>query len=437
MRTNAKGQGAVAFTHEGAPTKVLTPEAELRRTVMACMLWEDNFYEDGVSVAERIASLVGRVPAAKVVAIAEEARDKMHLRHAPLWLAVGLARAGQGRLLADLLPKIILRADELAEFLALYWKDGRCPLAAGVKRGLAKAFQRFSEYELAKYNRDAAVKLRDVLFLCHAKPTDAKQAEVWKRLVEGRLAVPDTWEVSLSAKGNTRENWVRLLQENKLGDLALLRNLRNMTQAGVSDQQIAEALMAMKAERVLPFRFITAARYAPQLEPALETAMFRNLAGQEKLRGTTVLLVDVSGSMTAAVSAKSEVSRMDAACGLAILAREICEDVRVFSFSDDLMLVPPRRGFALRDALLQSQPNSGTYLGIAVQRAQVWAWGKPVDRMIVISDEQSRDRVMNPGCAHGYMINVGSDQNGVGYGAWSHIDGWSEAVLDYLRQLEA
>ena len=32
------------FTHEGAPAKAFTPEQELRRTLMNCLLWEDQFY---------------------------------------------------------------------------------------------------------------------------------------------------------------------------------------------------------------------------------------------------------------------------------------------------------------------------------------------------------------------------------------------------------
>jgi 60 kDa SS-A/Ro ribonucleoprotein len=57
------------------------------------------------------------------------------------------------------------------------------------------------------------------------------------------------------------------------------------------------------------------------------------------------------------------------------------------------------------------------------------------DRILVISDEQSHDRVPAPN-GRGYVVNVASARNGVGYGAWTHIDGWSEAVVDYIRSLE-
>jgi hypothetical protein len=148
-----------------------------------------------------------------------------------------------------------------------------------------------------------------------------------------RVATPDTWEVALSSGADKRTAWERLLSERKLGALALLRNLRNLREAGVSDELVLGALRSMKTERALPFRFIAAARYAPQWEETLEQAMFGSVAAQEKLKGKTVLLVDVSGSMIAPLSRRSEMLRTDAAYGLAILLREICDDVAVYSFS--------------------------------------------------------------------------------------------------------
>jgi hypothetical protein len=180
----------------------------------------------------------------------------MHLRHVPLFLIRELARQkGAGRLVADTLEQ---RADELGEF-ALYWKARKEPLSAGVKRGLAKAFTKFDAYQLAKYNRENTVKLRDVLFLCHAKPKNTEQAETWKKLVENTLESPDTWEVALSAGKDKRETWERLLREGKVGGMAVLRNLRLMLAAGVPPKLIAERLEKGIA-RALPFRFVTAAR---------------------------------------------------------------------------------------------------------------------------------------------------------------------------------
>ncbi len=418
-------------THEGGPARQINPETQLRRSVLACMLWEDQFYEDGVAIAGRIAELVPKVDAAKVAALAVEARESMKLRHAPLLLVREMARHKTHRaLVAETLSRVIQRADELSEFVAIYWKDGRAPLSGQVKKGLAAAFPKFDEYALAKYDRAGVVRLRDVLFLCHAKPLDEAQAEVWKRLIANELAAPDTWEVALSGGADKRESFERLLTERKLNALALLRNLRNMKDAGVSEKLVLLALREMKTARVLPFRFIAAARYAPQWEEALEKAMFSAVAGREKLKGKTVLLVDVSGSMNVALSQRSEMHRTDAAYGLAVLLREIGEEVSVYSFSDRLVRVPSRRGFALRDAINTSQTHNGTYLGRAIGELD-----EAYDRLIVITDEQAHDAVPAPR-GKGYVINVASYKNGVGYGKWTHIDGWSESVIEYIRELE-
>jgi 60 kDa SS-A/Ro ribonucleoprotein len=133
--------------------------------------------------------------------------------------------------------------------------------------------------------------------------------------------------------------------------------------------------------------------------------------------------------------------RTDAAYGLAVLLREIAEKVAVFSFSDDLVEVPARRGFALRDAIDGSQRHNSTQLGKAVETLNR---KEKYDRLIVITDEQAHDSVPAPVSdrwsdgrrASGYMINVASYKNGVGYRKWTHIDGWSESVIEYIRALE-
>jgi hypothetical protein len=164
--------------------------------------------------------------------------------------------------------------------------------------------------------------------------------------------------------------------------------------------------------------------------------MFRSLEGRAaRLSGHTLLLVDVSGSMESALSNRSELRRTDAAYGLAILLREIAEKVTIYTFSEIAKRVAARRGMALRDALDQSQPHSGTYLGKALKHVETEvkeSW----DRIVVITDEQSHDSVPAPR-GKGYVINVASNKNGVGYGNWTHIDGWSEAVVEYIAELEA
>lgn len=462
MKTNKRAERVVNYTHEGAEaTPVPNAGAALRRAIMSCMLFEDQFYESGVEISARIAQLVNQVPPEVAAYFAVKAREDMKLRHAPLLVVREMARStpAHRRLVASTLANVIRRPDELTEFLALYWKEKKQPLSAQVKKGLARAFAKFNEYSLAKYDRDEAVKLRDVLFLSHAKPNDVPKDRVYtkderkrgkrpttageklyQRVVERTLTTPDTWEVALSALGSAtpeekQAEWTRLLTEERLGALALLRNLRNMQEAKVDHDHIRVALEKVDVTMVLPHRFIAAARYAPIFEPLLEQKMFETTKLLPKLKGLTVFLVDVSGSMDTALSAKSDLRRLDAACGVAMVGREMCEQAAVVTFSNQAVMVPPRRGFALRDAIVQSQVHGSTYLGKAVEVVNKEV--SKYDRIVVITDEQSADHVPPPiNGRKGYMINVASYKHGVGYGQWNKIDGFSEAVMRYIAEFE-
>lgn len=458
---NKQSQGTPHTTYEGAHAKRLTPVQELRRSVFANLLWEKEFYEDGQTNAERIAELVKQCSQIEVNKITVEARDKMHLRHVPLLLARELAR--DGRMTSELLYHIIQRPDEITEFLALYWKDGRQPLAAAVKKGLAAAFRKFDEYQLAKYDREGTVRLRDALFLCHAKPLNDEQEAVWKRLVDGKLRTPNTWETRLSAGENKKETFTDLIVTKKIGGLALLRNLRNMIESGMDRALIVQGIRNASFKRVLPFRFISAAIHAPELESELEEAMFHSLStSQIKLPGRTVLVLDHSGSMFESLSTRSELCRLDAAAGVAMLLREVCEQVAIVAFSsrcnfdgvnrqnswlsmqalqrvygaqqpntEAAVVIPARRGFALRDAYYNSMVWWGTDAAAGVQKAEELTY----DRCIVITDEQSQSNLPRPN-GLGYVVNVGSYAYSIAYGDWTSISGWSEQVIHWIAESE-
>jgi hypothetical protein len=500
--TNKATKSEPIFTGGGAQAVKITPLQELIRLTMACMLWEDNFYESGVSAADRIKALVHTVTLQEAAQVAIEARDNMKLRHVPLLIVREMARhpnrceddksRNYTGYISQTLAHVIQRADELSEFLAIYWKDGKQPLSKQVKLGLAKAFSKFDEFQLARYNRDKDVKLRDVLFLCHSKPKDVtKDAMPWDRqtrehyarieremgrgyadkhvadhrpegfsngellygkLVYDQLKTPDTWETELSAGKDKAETFKRLMAEGKLGDLAFLRNLRNMVNAGVSMDDIVAYGDTRKWGRVLPFRFIAAAQVVPQLEPWLERWMLKCLEGVKKLPGRSLFVFDTSGSMGAALSEKSELTRLKAAAALAILARELCEDPTIYCTAGNdgtrvhsTMLIPPRRGFALSDYIsgqeVRSKIGGG---GIFLTQCMEYIASKekePFDRVIVFTDEQDCDTKLKPEHAkmlgaHNYMVNVATHRNGIGYRKWLHIDGFSESVLDYIAQHE-
>ena len=430
MRINTPISYAVK-THEGGSAVThLSSIQKLRRSVLSTLLWEKQFYENGISIADQIESLADQVTIEQLADLTIEARSQFNLRHTPLLLLRSLVKRTGSNLISKTITATIQRPDELTEFLSLYWQKGKRPLSKQIKIGLAAAFGKFDEYALAKYNRDGAIKLRDVLFMVHAKPQDDAQAALWKRLADKTLTTPDTWEVALSSGADKKEAFTRLLQEEKLGYLALLRNLRNMMAAGVDERLVREAILARKgAKRVLPFRYIAAARACPQMEPALDQALLASIAELPILQGKTIVLVDVSGSMNVPLSNKSDLTRMDAGCALASI---LPGDVRMFSFSDRLVEVPPRRGMAGIDALRTSQQWHGTYLGKAVTQINQL----PHDRLIVITDEQSHDTVPSPTASRAYMINVASSQHGVGYGAWTHMDGFSESVLRWIVEFE-
>lgn len=429
-RINQPKKSAPILTHEGAPAVRINAIAQLRRSVMACLLWEKQFYEDGEQIADRIVESAKNVPKEQVAALAVEARTVHGLRHAPLMLLLDLIRRG-GPGVAEAIRDTILRPDEMTELLALYFRGGRRPLSAQMKRGLAMAFEKFNEYSLAKFDQPGAIRIRDVLFLSHAKASTPERDALYKRIANRQMETPDTWEVALSGGADKKETFERLIKEGKLGYLALLRNLRNMVDAGCDLELVAEAIVARKgAKLVFPFRYVAAARAVPQLEPAIELALIEAVGQGVRLPGKTIILVDVSGSMDAKLSAKSDMTRMDAA---ATLASVINGDVRVFSFSTMTKEVPPRRGMAGVDAIIKSQQHGGTELGSAVRKVN----DLPHDRLIVITDEQSAQPVPAPKADRAYMINTASYKNGVGYGnGWTHIDGFSEAVIRYIAAIE-
>lgn len=467
MKTNVIARGGPKpVTHEGTTTLHQSPYRELRRAALLTLLFEDTFYEGGAGVAARIASLVPKVSPVQVADLAVEARTRLYLRHLPLFLVRELARIpGNGSLVAATLAQVIERPDELGEYLALYFKDDKAiPLSAGSKRGLAAALKKFDEATLAKYDRDAVFKLRDVLRLVHAradggvkkrggtyaKPTATPgQGEVWGRVISRTLKVPDTWEVALSSGADKKATFERLLREKKLGGLAFLRNLRNMVEAHVDEALIRERFSG-GFKYVMPFRFIAAARHAPRFEDLIEAAMLRACEGLPVLRGTTALIVDTSPSMWQdKISAKSELTRFDAAAALAILAREMCESVHIWAFNSKAYEIRPRRGFALRDDLAKTQGGSSCG-GLAVAAANARGY----DRIIVLTDGQwhvmrsddrhygmlsagdAKDVAPAPLTGKAYMVNVAPYQYGYTTGHWQSVDGWSERILDFIAESE-
>lgn len=456
MKTNTKAidnriiSGARLAGGFGAPAARQEAAALLRRSVMACLLWEDNFYEDGKSNADNIKTLIPQVDPATCAAIAVEARTKQKLRHVPLLIAREMARLETHKhLVGSLLPQIILRADELSEFVALYWKDKKQPLSKQVKLGLAAAFERFDAYRLAKYNRDAQVKLRDVLFLVHPKPSQGKE-ELYKQLADNALPTPDTWEVALSTGQDKKATWTRLITERKLGALAFMRNLRNMEDVGVPDLVIREGFDTINPSWLLPLNYLAAAKAAPRWLKEIEALMLKGWSMGNKLPGETILIVDVSGSMNRSISSKGDFTRLDVACAMAMLAASFCEKITIYATAGSdgagkhaTDMVKLAKGFLLVDTIEgkhSSLGRGGIFTRQCLEHIRQNTQGEP-DRIIVLSDSQDCDganKVPSPFGKYNYIVDVSAHQHGINYaGVWTaEVSGWSEHFLQFIAGLE-
>jgi 60 kDa SS-A/Ro ribonucleoprotein len=434
-------------------------ESLLRRAVMSCLLWEDLAYESGQAGADNLAALVPQVAPERVAAIAIETRQKQKLRHVPLWLVVQMCKHDKHKaLVREVMAQVITRADQLTDLVALYWKanareltaTGKTKLPHQLKLGLADAFARFDAYQFAKYDRATAVKFRDVLALCHAHPPAGKE-ELYQQIKTRTLPVPDTWEVALSTGADKAATFTRLISERRLGNLALLRNLRGMAESGVNAATVIDGLARINDAGLLPLNFLAAAKAAPAYAAEVEAALFRVYAGRQKLPGHTVIVIDVSGSMGARLAAKSEFTRMHAGAAMAVLGREICERATVWATAGSdarhghkTEQLPNLRGLGLVAEVEAAQGRlggGGIFTRQCLEHLAKEMRGARPDRIIVFSDSQDCDTVKKPPAPFGvynYIVDVSAHARGVNYkGVWTaEISGWSERFLDYIAAFE-
>lgn len=467
------------YTHEGAKAVKIAPEQLLRRSVLSCLLWEKEFYEDGELIANRISFVADQCSTDFVYGLAMEARHVMGLRHVPLLLLLSLIRRG-GKGVKNQIANVIRRADEMTELLALYWhfgneKDKTNPRKnhlsdRQLRDGLKLAFQKFDEYAIAKYDKNGApIRMRDVLALTHAKPRTDEENKFYSRVMKGELKTPHTWETAISAAGSDVEKkkaaWQELVnntlnknyqsRDGRLGYMAVLRNIRNMSQAGIPRQDIIQIIHNRRdSDLVWPFRYLAAARTNTDYTDVLDEAMLASTKQIPKLKGTTLVVVDVSGSMRSQMSRKSDMTRMDAACALGAVIREVCDDAIIYATAGNdgtrvhkTDLVPNIRGIPLINAtadMCMPLGGGGIFLNQCMRYIQ--NRHKDIDRVIVITDEQDTSRGGDDapskapilGKISNYMINVASNRNGIGYRGtgWIHIDGFSEGIIRYISMFE-
>lgn len=428
MKTNKAIKKDPVFTFEGGKASHINAFEELSRATMSCLLWEDNFYESGVSIADRITELTKTCIKAglydKVIELLKKVKFDMRLRHCPLWMIVAIYRAGQ-TVSKDVIASILTRPDDMGELISLYrLENPKAPIPNAFKKGISIALQKFDDYQLAKWNKDANYKLVDIVNLCHPKVTESID-----KLVKGILPTPKTWEVLLSAAGSNKdkkkEAWLDLIDTNKLPDMALLKNIRAMSEAGIEKETIVSRIKNIKNGKLLPIDYIRAAQTNPFMENELEQK-FLDSFSKTKMSGKTAILVDVSGSMDG--------DRLKYALTMAMIGREMFENVDIYSFSNEVINIPNRRGFALAEAINKSQRHSGTYMWKAIRQVDS---ANTYERLIVITDEQSMDSNSGYQFKNSYIINVAPYNRGVGYeNGIKHINGFSDKIFDYIQEIE-
>lgn len=410
-----KKENAVT-NYEGAKAYAMTPEMELYSAVVTAGL-SDTFYEKADSRLSRIQDLMLKNDPEFIARLAVYARNDMYMRSIPMVLTVELAKLNSGNgLVAKTVNGVVKRADEITELLAYYqMANGRNGvkklnrLSKQIQKGLSESFNRFDEYQFAKYNRDADIKLRDALFIVHPKAKDEAQQAVFNKIATNALSVPYTWETELSALGQLsyenekakaaafKEKWEELIDSNKIGYMALMRNLRNILQANVSAvhvKKVCEYLSnetAVANSKQLPFRFLAAYREVRNLSSefvamvlnALEDAVVlsaKNLKGFDE--ETRVLIAcDVSGSMQKAVSLKSKVLLFDIGLMLGMLMQSKCKRVVSGMFGATWKVI--------------NMPNRGVLSNVDAYYKREGEVGYATNGYLVIKDLIERNVVMD------------------------------------------
>ncbi|MBF9143271.1 TROVE domain-containing protein [Hymenobacter properus] len=418
-------KAAPTVNHEGAPAFTLTPAVELYAAVATAAL-SDQFYEKADTRLARLRELVAKNEPRFVAQLAVYARERLNLRSVPLVLCVELARLHRGdSLVSRLVARVVQRPDEITELLAFYAQANTRSgtkilnrLSKQLQKGLALSFNRFDGYQLAKYDRDGAVRLRDALFLVHPNAKDEAQQALFDQLVRGELPTPYTWETELSAVGQgtyasdadrqtaVRQTWETLIGSGKLGYMALLRNLRNIMEANISAatmEQVCDTLadrFAVARSKQLPFRFLAAYREVKALQSghvagvlaALETAIAHSAVN---LRGfghdtRVVLACDVSGSMQQPISARSKVLLYDVGLVLSMLLQSRCQNVITGMFGNIWKRISLPRGPVLRnvDELYQREGEVGYATNGHLVVEELLLRREVVDKVMIFTDCQ-------------------------------------------------
>ena len=439
-------------------------KSKLITQVLTSFFNEDKFYGDNSADMQETIKRVIAADAQFVAKLAVFARKEFNMRSVSHVLTAYLAHEPSGKAYAKRVIKAIcLRGDDATEIMAAYLSMFGKPVPNCLRRGLREVLQGFDEYTLAKYKgAGKKVKMRDLICMCRPQPKTSRQSEAFKKLLENRLESPETWEVVLSANGNSTEVWEKLIDSGKVGYMALLRNLRNILIANPRNLgKVLDKLAdpeAVKKSKQLPFRFLSAYKAVEDIATgkvfnALEKACAQSIQNMEKLPGLTVIAVDVSGSMSAAISQKSSIECCRIGALLGLMANKICEDSVFYTFNNMATKVSVSNDAPLLYTASRLTCYGGTDMDAPFER--MMQDGVKADRVIIISDNECNALIVFSSRFRPVQAIADEYRSRSGCDCWIHaidlqgygtqqfaghktniISGWSEKALDFIRLAE-
>lgn len=446
----------------------MTSKSKLVTQVLTSFFNEDKFYSDNSAEMQKTIKEVIKQDAEFVSKLAVYARRVFNMRSVSHVLTAYLAHEPEGKqYVRETVRGVSLRGDDVTEIMSFYLATFGKPVPNSLKKGINDVLTGFNEYALAKYKGEGkAVKMRDLLCLCRPTPKNAEQSELFKKCLENRLETPLTWESELSANGNNAETWEKLINSEKVGYMALLRNLRNILKANPSNiQQVYDIIQdpeRVRKSKQLPFRFLSAYKSVKDIcgskvLDVLENAVDASIENLPKISGTTVIAVDVSGSMCSKISAKSDIECSEIALMLAYIANRICENAYIYAFDTGVYKLT----ISSRTGILQATENTPIYGGgtnMSLPFRLMVSEKINADRVIILSDNEcnSSSSFWRPFIANKPVQSYADEYRKTsGNNIWVHavdlqgygtqqfagaktniIAGWSEKVLDFINLAE-
>lgn len=436
-----------------------SPDLELVGILLTSFV-KDKFYETSEGELARMVDTLKKVDKRFAAQAAIYARNEFGMRSITHVLASELAGYISGQSWADdFFNKIVRRPDDITEIISYHLNKGD-KLSSAMKKGLANAFNKFDEYQLAKYRGEGnKVKLVDALNILHPRPKDDQQDAIFKKLAEGTLKSKETWESRISAsKGDKQEKkkaWQDLLESDKLGYFALLRNLRNILKDAPDVIDLAcEKLtdyQRIKKSLVMPLRFLIAMKTLEhenldgirKVFSALNEAIDKSVDNVPVFEGKTLIALDVSASMTSYTRYDLKPAEIAAIFAMA-LYKSNNADLLTFDRDAKYQMINPNDSLTTMVNRINFR-GGGTNIHSIFKRAN-----KAYDRIIILTDNQGWMGHGTPvGVLNEYKNNYNAnpfiyDFDFESYGDMQFpesnvfcIQGYSDKVFDIMKLLES